>query len=236
MDSRDNDLTRRNLLLVALAAGFGNKSQAGTNTPAELPPGLYEPSSNHLEHALASTTPFHVIPPGCPTDYIRPASGPFKPLFFSEADFAIIRRLVELLLDDESAAQEVAAWIDLQVSSAAGVREAALHVDPLHRALAIAYLGSSHVIEVETSDPATICREGLEWIANTAEGFLSLDREHQLALLRSIETRSETPGTQFFDFLKTEVIRGFYTSQAGLKELDFKGNAFYARSPGCDSR
>lgn len=235
MDSHDNDVSRRHLLLVTLAAGFANKSQASTNA-SELPPGLYEPSTDHLGHALASTTPFRVFPPGCPTDYVSPAIGPFKPLFFSESDFAIIRRVVQLLLDDESAAQVVAAWIDLQVSSAAEVREAALHLDPLHRALAVAYLGSSHVIEVETSDPATICREGLEWIANTAEGFLSLDRERQLALLHSIETRSQGPGTQFWAFLKTEAIRGFYTSQAGLKELDFKGNAFYARSPGCDSR
>ena len=145
-----------------------------------------------------------------------------------------------------SAAQEVAAWIDLRVSSAAGVREAALHLDPLYRALAIAYFGSAHVIELETSDPATICREGLDWIAATArsqhaEEFLSLDQNRQLALLHSISderaaTQNENPGTRFFAFLKSETIRGFYTSHAGLQELDFKGNAFYARSPGCDSK
>jgi hypothetical protein len=241
----DHDLSRRNLLLIALAAGLANKSPAGTNAPSELPPGLYEPSADHLGHGLASTGRFHLIPPGCPTDYIRHANGPFELLFFSEADFAIIRRLAELLLDDESIAQEVAAWIDLRVSSAAGVREAALHLDPLHRALAIAYFGSAHVIEVETSDPATICREGLAWITNAArsqhaEGFLSLDPGQQLALLHSIgdqrpETHSENPGTRFFAFLKAEVIHGFYSSQPGLKEVDFKGNAFYARSPGCNS-
>jgi hypothetical protein len=31
-------------------------------------------------------------------------------------------------------------------------------------------------------------------------------------------------------------VRGFYTSQVGLKELDSKGNAFYARSLGCDNK
>jgi hypothetical protein len=40
-------------------------------------------------------------------------------------------------------------------------------------------------------------------------------------------------GTKFFAYFKPEVIRGYYTSQAGLHELDFKGNSFYARSPGC---
>ena len=40
-------------------------------------------------------------------------------------------------------------------------------------------------------------------------------------------------GTRFYDLLKAESIRGFYTSRRGLKELDFKGNSFYAESPGC---
>jgi hypothetical protein len=43
----------------------------------------------------------------------------------------------------------------------------------------------------------------------------------------------EHPGTRFFKLMKSEAIRGFYTSRIGLTELDFKGNAFYARSPGC---
>jgi hypothetical protein len=43
----------------------------------------------------------------------------------------------------------------------------------------------------------------------------------------------ETDGTRFFALIKAEVIRGYYTSKAGLEELDFKGNAFYAVSPGC---
>jgi hypothetical protein len=47
------------------------------------------------------------------------------------------------------------------------------------------------------------------------------------------DRQSENAGTRLFDFLKFEIIKGFYTSQVGLKELDYKGNAFYARSPGC---
>jgi hypothetical protein len=32
------------------------------------------------------------------------------------------------------------------------------------------------------------------------------------------------------------LIRGFYTSRLGLKELDYKGNAFYAESPSCPNK
>jgi Gluconate 2-dehydrogenase subunit 3 len=68
--------------------------------------------------------------------------------------------------------------------------------------------------------------------------FLRLSADDQLQLLaiisdERIQKDAENAGTRFFKFLKSEVIRGYYTSQAGLKELDYKGNAFYARSPGC---
>jgi len=42
------------------------------------------------------------------------------------------------------------------------------------------------------------------------------------------------PGdASLLDFLKSESIRGFYTSRVGLKELD-KGNSFYVKSSGCN--
>jgi len=197
---------------------------------------------------------FHPITPGCPTDYIRPRNRPFEPLFFSASEFAVITRMTQLLLgevpendgsESESVGREVAEWIDLQVSSASGVHEAALHLDPLYRALAEAY-DSVQMERLSKSDPGKICREGLEWISSAAQSrhaddFLSLRTEQQIALLDSIsderaDSQSENAGTRFFGYLKTEVIRGFYTSQIGLKELDYKGNAFYAQSPGCGSQ
>jgi hypothetical protein len=39
-----------------------------------------------------------------------------------------------------------------------------------------------------------------------------------------------------YQFLRRETIRGYFTSQAGLKDLDYKGNAFYGACPGCDTR
>jgi hypothetical protein len=45
---------------------------------------------------------------------------------------------------------------------------------------------------------------------------------------------ADDAGTRLFILLKNQVAHGFYTSQRGLKELDYKGNAFYAECPGCN--
>jgi hypothetical protein len=258
-DGGDSYLSRRNWVMtigqVAIALGFSGRVQAETKDTPPLPPGLYLPSTNHLGHALMSSARLHPIPPGCPTDYIRPRIEPFTPLFLSASEFAVIRRLIQLLLgeisadgrnEDANLTQEMAEWVDLRVESARFVREAALHLDPLHRAVAVGYYGSARVNQLETSNPDKICRDGLEWLSNEVQSrysdqFLSLTEERQLAILDSIsderlDRQSENSGTRFFTFLKAEVIRGFYTSQAGLKELGFRGNAFYARSPGCTSK
>lgn len=240
---------------AAVGLGLSGNMQADTQDAHQLPPGLYHPSADHLSHALMSTEQFHPVAPGCPTDYIRPRSGPFKPLFFSDSEFATIRRLTELLMgedsksdhnDGQSATQEVAEWIDLRVWSAGGVREAALRIHPPYRDLAVSYYGPTQVKQVETWDPANTCRAGLAWLtavskAQHSKEFLSLGEAQQVAMLDAVsderaDKQSHNSGTRLFDFLKAETIRGFYTSRDGLKELDFKGNAFYARSPGCDSK
>lgn len=244
--------TRRSWMVtisrVAVGVGFSNSMPADAPDANQLPPGVYLPSADHLGHALMSAEQFHPIPPGCPTDYVRPRSGPFNPRFFSVSEFAVIHRLAELLLGEPPAnvSQEMAEWVDLRVSSAGSVREAARRIDPLYRDLAVAYYGPAQVKKLETADPANICREGLVWISDAAKDqhskdFLALDTEQQVAMLDTIsdarpDKQLQNPGTRLFDFLKAEIIRGFYTSRTGLKELDFKGNAFYARSPGCDSK
>lgn len=223
-----------------------------------LPPGLYEPSSDHLSHALSSDTRFHPIPNGSETDYVRPPSGPFRPQFLSEEEFRTVRRMVELIIgeapvpagstadpkSETSAAEDVAQWIDLRLSSATPVREAAQRLAPDHRALAVAYYGPGPVKEMETADPQNTCRDGLRWMEEESQklhrkSFLLLDEGQQVELLEAISRQradrsEESAGTRFFQWIKGETIRGYYTSQAGLKELDYKGNAFYAEPPGCE--
>jgi Gluconate 2-dehydrogenase subunit 3 len=250
-DPADSDVTRRDWFLkvgqTAVVIGLTDGLQAQQPGKPILPPGLYDPSSDHLAHALMSNTRFHPIPPGSPTDYVVPRSGPFVPQFFSVPDFSVVRRMVEIMLGETQEqgvlVEEIAAWIDLSVFSAAQIREANLRLSAPHRALAVAYYGESEVRSVETADLQKTSREGLEWLAGYVKGryhsdFLSLNENDQLEILKAVsderpDKHVENAGTRLFKLMKDEFIRGFYTSPAGLKELDYKGNAFYAQSPGC---
>lgn len=213
-----------------------------TQKPAEgLPLGLYEPSREHLTHAMMQQSRFHGIPPNCPTDYLRPPAGPFSPQFFSQQEFAIIHRLTDHFLgatpSETPVVDEVAQWIDLSVFSSRDAREAAARLDPLHVALIRAFVAGGHGDDDPTKpsrDPRQVCRDGLRWIYEQSvvrykAEFFALSDDQQIALL----TATEHDAPEFFQLLKAEIIRGFYTSQAGLKEIDYKGNGFYAKSPGC---
>jgi hypothetical protein len=41
---------------------------------------------------------------------------------------------------------------------------------------------------------------------------------------------------KFFEITRAQAVRGYYTSAAGLEELDYKGNAYYGDSPGCETK
>jgi hypothetical protein len=232
--------------------------QAGQQPAARatLPPGLYQPSFDHLNHALTNESPFVPIPPGAETEYLRPRSGPFVPQAFAPSEFHLIRRLVEIILGEDlrntveklsvppgSIYDEVAEWIDLVVASAPRVRILARNLPADQRALAVACLGSEPVSELETFEPERACREGFVWLAEEAQrrfakSFLDAGPARQLEVVVAIsDSRPDKSvrhaGSALFDFLKTESVRGFYTSRMGLKELNYQGNAFYGNSPGC---
>lgn len=223
-----------------------------------LPPGLYTPSMDHVTLALNHDGRFFPVPPGAETQFVRPRLEPFLPQAFSSEEFTVIRRLVELILGEdlktaptqpaagapEVLYDEVAEWIDLVVFSGPGVRAAALNLTPEQRALAVAYFTTEEPVhELETFEPERICKEGLAWLQQETERrsfktFLTAPPAMQLELVSSISDSRRDPavgdtGTRFFDFLKAEAIRGYYTSQLGLKELNYTGNSFYGQSPGC---
>src|SRR5215469_5050649 len=261
-------LSRRDWLLnlgsAVILSGFaglpGESQQTEHTVTTALPPGLYTPSIDHVTHALNQEGPFFSIPPGAETQFVRPRSGPFLPQAFSSEEFAVVRRLVELILGEDlktAPAQqaaaapanlydEVAEWIDLVVFSSPGVRAAARNLTPEQRALAVAYFTSEEPVhELETFEPERICMEGLAWLQQETERrsfrtFLAVPPASQLELLASIsdsraDSAASNVGKSFFAFLKAEVIRGYYTSRLGLKELAYTGNSFYGQSPGCES-
>ncbi len=228
---------------------------SGTS-PGSLPPGLYSPSPEHLGHALVSDSRFHPIPQGCQVDFIRPPTGPFEPQFFSPDEYKVIHRLVALMLGETSATSEestkppdgnivdeVGEWIDLRTYSFSGIRQAADGLTPEQVALAKAYDGAPLLHRVKTTNPPQAYRDGLAWIAGEANRrhkmeFLDLTESQQSSILDTISdgqtsSGAENEGVTFFHQLKGDIISGFYTSRTGLKELNDKGNSFYAESPGC---
>ena len=152
-------------------------------------------------------------------------------------------RIVEIMLGniDPDALAQTTQWIDLWFRSADGVRTAAQHLDPLHRALAVAFFGEATVRELETADPAAVAREGIPaWnklsVEKHAHAFLDLSAPQQEEFVRSIAAEpSANSSRKFLEAIRGEAIRGYYTSAQGLKELEYKGNAYHPSCPGCDS-
>ena len=250
----DDDLTRRAWLLrlgeVTALAGVAGLvpdlaaaiSLTGQSKSTRLPPGLYEPSAEHLTHVLAARDA-PVVPRGAETDYAAPLADPYQPGFFSQHELEVVTRLAGILLGnvDARALSETIAWIDVRLQSDDGIRQAARSLEPLHRALAVAYYGQTRVADLETADWPAIVRTGLNLLEQQSrdhfgQEFLELTETAQTDLLRAISRMPpDSPLGRCYLFVRREAVRGYFTSQAGLKELDYKGNAFYGACPGCES-
>jgi hypothetical protein len=151
----------------------------------------------------------HVLKP------IAEVETPTAPQFFTAAEYQQLATLIGAMLGEDPSTPpvpEIAAWIDRIVHDAVAVREAARSLSPDHRTLAIAFYGEEAVRELETFDAQQLCRAGLA-------GQVTL----------------ESAADPFIAWLKHRVIEGFYTSQQGLHELNYKGNSFYSISPGCNT-
>jgi len=253
---QNEEFTRRQWLLrlgefVALAGVSGLLPQsAGSLTLLQeqsaadsmLPPGLYAPSQDHLVHALSSGGKNWTPPPGSETEFVPPASAAYQPRFFSQEDFLIITRWIEILFGqvDSTALAQAAQWLDLWILSAAGVRLAAQHLEPIHRLLAVAYYGEESVRQLETADPQSVARSGLRALRELSlqtygNEFLQLSNVQQVEFVTSVaKTNSDSDLRKFFDLARIEAIRGYYTAAEGLKELDYRGNAYYGECPGCE--
>jgi hypothetical protein len=191
---------------------------------------------------LQSSNKLFAAPPGSETEYAQSLSGPFHPQFFSEEEFRIVTRFVEPVLGklEPGALAQVTQFLDLWFHSATGVQEAAQHLDPTHRVLAVAYYGEDSVRELESSNPQTVARAGLAALHEISvekygRGFLDLTEPQQVDLVTSTisAAKGDNPLRKLLEAMRAQAIRGYYTSAEGLKELDYQGNAYYAECPGC---
>jgi gluconate 2-dehydrogenase gamma chain len=144
---------------------------------------------------------------------IKPAV--YRPVFFGALEYALIERLADLIIhsDDTPGAREagVSEFIDLMASR-----------DP---------------------DLKRDFRTGLNWLnmrsqKTSGKTFLMLSPRQQADLLEPLAYKKkfragDEHGREFFDLVKEYTVMGFYTSEIGLKQLDFPGLKFYGESPSC---
>jgi Gluconate 2-dehydrogenase subunit 3 len=270
-DSLRAEISRREWILklgeAAFVFGFSGSvaEQQAKATPVlmamatdshALPAGLYEPSSEHMARTLTNDERYVKIPAGSETDYVRPRQGPFHPAFFDDQEFRAVQQVVKLTLgaqpkntvqssdaENEQTITEIAEWIDLVVSQASSVREAARRISPQHRALAVAYYGREAVEKLETDDPVRVCRDGLKWLDDRSTElhgapFLKLNDVEQIEVARSAGDANSpadhgNSGSKFLSYLSSQTVLGLYTSRLGLKELGYRGNSFSVECPGC---
>jgi gluconate 2-dehydrogenase gamma chain len=139
----------------------------------------------------------------------------YKPQFFSPHEYETIDMLSELIIpkDESPGAHDagVSEFIDFM----------AAHGEPDLKPL----------------------RAGLSWLdeaSHKAQGkpFLSLTQQEQTALLEPLAyvktSRTADPqGKAFFALIRRYTVMGYYTSRAGLQELDYPALRFYKESPSC---
>jgi len=150
---------------------------------------------------------------GAPAGQVKP--GAYTPQFFTPQEYATIERLTDLIIpsDGSPGAREtgVSEFVDFMVFSDPGIR---------YR-----------------------FRYGLTWLDAHAEQlhgkpFCDLSAEDQTEILRHLAYKDkfrpgEAEGREFFKLVREYTIMGFYTSRAGLEQLDYPGLKFYSESPGC---
>jgi len=138
------------------------------------------------------------------------AAGPtgYSPLAFTDPEFRTLERLTDLIIPVEDGnpgalAAGCAAWIDM--------------------------------ISSENDELKEIYKSGFAWVDSAmkkrgATDFVSATPSEQTALLdliayRRNETPELAPGIEFFSWVRRMTVDAFYTSEIGIKDIDYRGNS-----------
>jgi gluconate 2-dehydrogenase gamma chain len=144
---------------------------------------------------------------------IKPAT--YHPQFFDASEYVLVEHLADIIIPSDATP---------------GARDA----------------GVAEFIDVMASrnpDLQRSFREGLAWLnrhsVNThGKQVLALSPAQQIGLLEPLAYKAkqrtgQERGQEFFQLLREYTLMGFYTSEIGLKELDYPGLKFYDASPAC---
>ncbi|MGB2717737.1 MAG: gluconate 2-dehydrogenase subunit 3 family protein [Vicinamibacterales bacterium] len=142
------------------------------------------------------------------------SNGPYTPRIFTDHEFRTLERLTDFIIPVENGAPGAlaagcAAWID--------------------------------TISSENEELTTIYKDGFKWLdeamkARGAVDFVSATPSEQTALLDRIAyRRNQTPelaaGIQFFSWVRRMTVDAFYTSEIGIRDIDYRGNSPMASFP-----
>ena len=134
--------------------------------------------------------------------------GPFEPRAFTDHEFRTLERLTDLIIPVENGkpgalAAGCAPWID--------------------------------TISSENDELKVVYKEGFAWLDAAMkrrgdEDFLSAAPSRQTAMLDLIAyRRNETPelegGIRFFTWVRRMTVDAFYTSEIGIRDIDYRGNS-----------
>jgi gluconate 2-dehydrogenase gamma chain len=139
---------------------------------------------------------------------VRAASGgTYSPKALSRHDYKTLERLTDLIIPIENGAPGAvaagaAAWIDMMAS--------------------------------ENAELTGIYTNGLAWVDRTMvqrgeKDFVSAPAAKQTELLdliayRRNQTPELAPGIEFFGWVRRMTVDAFYTSEVGIKDIDYRGN------------
>ena len=148
------------------------------------------------------------------TSQAAAATGTYAPKTFTAAQYRTLERLTDLIIPVENgapgaAAAGAAAWIDM--------------------------------ISSENDELKANYAKGFAWLDATMKGrgaadFVSASPAQQTELLDLIAYRRNaspelTPGIAFFTLVRRMTVDAFYTSEIGIKDIDYRGNSPMASYP-----
>lgn len=195
---------------------------------ASTAPGFVRWSFAFAEPAQATSAAHHTH---TPVHTIHSPAGTYKPRFFTPAEYTTLEVLAELIIPN--------------TAPEAG----RTHTGPgaHHRRPDPAYAGATDAGVAEfvdfmvSADPTLHdpFRSGLAWLDTAAKPgptFHATSPESQNALLTRLAFKKnfqdgEKPGQDFFVLMRRYTVMGFYTTELGLKQLDYPGLQFYGESP-----
>ena len=128
----------------------------------------------------------------------------FQPVFLKPSEYAVVTRLVDLILPRTDTPGAVDAQVPYRIDQEVAVSVAS----------------------------QAIFKTGLQYLAD--KDFVSLSEAQQVELLEAMCDATGSPQAQFFETVKGMTVDWYYRSEEGLvKELGFHGNTFRTEFTGC---